>query len=36
MADHKCPRCGTSAFQHWALGYMHKCHICNHVWKTTS
>jgi hypothetical protein len=29
----KCPKCGTAPFQHWNYGYMHKCHICNHVWK---
>jgi len=32
--EHKCPKCNTSAFQHWALGFMHKCHICNHIWRT--
>lgn len=31
---HKCPKCGVVAFQHWCMGYMHKCHICNNIWKS--
>ena len=34
--EHKCPKCGTSAFKHWFYGYMHKCHICGTVWKSNS
>ena len=30
----KCPKCGTYAYQHWQLGYMHKCHVCGTVWKS--
>jgi uncharacterized Zn finger protein len=29
----KCPRCGTSPFQHWNCGYMHKCHVCGTIWR---
>jgi len=30
----KCPRCGTLPFQHWLLGYMHKCHVCGTIWRS--
>jgi hypothetical protein len=28
-----CPKCRTEPFQHWALGTMHKCHVCKHIWR---
>lgn len=32
--EHKCPKCGVVAFQHWLLGLMHKCHVCATTWKS--
>ena len=31
--EYKCPKCGASAFMHWNLGLMHKCHVCGTIWR---